>query len=109
MGTFDVVNSEIKGFVRRISVANVNGGKLFLKVHRYAQIGRGDVIHIDDRHTSRISVVSAEDPMDLIRVSPHFEATSTMRLGEQEIGVRITEVITPDDVDAYSFLETFHY
>ncbi len=109
MGTFDVTNSEIKGHYRRISVDNGKGGKLFLKVHPYAQIGKQDVIHIDDAHSSRISVVSSENPQDFIRVTPHFELTKLIRLGDRELALRVTEVTTLADLEAYDFLESFHY
>lgn len=109
MATFDVLNSEIKGHSRRITVDNGKGNRLFLKVHRFAQIGKADVIHIDDAHASRISVVSSEDPSDLIRVTPHFECTRAVRLGNLDLSLRITELVTADDVEAHSFLETFHY
>jgi hypothetical protein len=83
-------------------VDNGKGGRLFLKVHQFAQIGKGDVIDIDPAHTSRISVVSCEDPSDLIRVSPHFELKTSIRLGEQDIAVRLTEIVTTEDAEAYA-------
>jgi ABC-type lipoprotein export system ATPase subunit len=107
--TFNVLNTENKGTHRRITVDNGKGGKLFLKVHQFAQIGKGDVIDIDPTHTSRISVVAAEDSHDLIRVTPHFEVTGSIRLGDQDIAVRLTEIVTAEDSEAYAFLEGFHY
>lgn len=109
MATFDVLNSEIKGSFRRITVNNGKGAKLFLKVHRYAQIGRADIIDIDEAHSSRVSVVSCEDPKDLIRITPHFECARAIKLGDRELSLRITEIVTEEDVEALSFLETFHY
>lgn len=109
MATFDVLNSEFKGNSRRITVDNGKGAKLFLKVHPYAQIGKADVINIDDSHASRISVVSCEDPNDLIRITPHYECARTIRLGDREVSIRITEIVTAEDLEGYSFLESFHY
>lgn len=109
MSTFDVLNSEIKGHFRRITVDNGKGGKIFLKLHRFAQIGKGDIIDIDDAHSSRIAVVSSENRNDLIRVTPHFQTTHSIRLGDREVPLRITELTTAEDLEAYSFLEGFHY
>ena len=109
MARFTVLDAGGKGLSRRIAVEDSNGVRIHLKVHRFAVVGKGDEIEIDPHHASRMAVVSSEDASDLIRVTPHFEVPATLRIGEREINLRMTEITTQEDLDAYTYLESFHY
>jgi ABC-type transport system involved in cytochrome c biogenesis ATPase subunit/GNAT superfamily N-acetyltransferase len=92
-----------------VVVADAKDSRVVLSLHRYAQVGKGDVVFIDPEHPRRLSVVSSEDPNDLIRISPHFEQSFAIKAGALEFVARITELTSKEDIDSYAFLESFHY
>jgi ABC-type lipoprotein export system ATPase subunit/GNAT superfamily N-acetyltransferase len=107
--TFKVVSTDPKGFTKRVVVADAKDTRVVLSFHRYAQVGKGDVVFIDPEHPRRVSVVSSEDANDLIRITPHFEQSLTIKSGALELIGRITELTSQEDIDSYTFLESFHY
>jgi ABC-type transport system involved in cytochrome c biogenesis ATPase subunit/GNAT superfamily N-acetyltransferase len=109
MPRYSVVSTGIKGHTKRVTVADGRGNRVHLAAHRYALIGTGNTLEIDPRHTTRLSIVSSENSADLVRVAPHFETTTAIRIGEAELPLRISEITTKVDIDDHSYLEAFHY
>lgn len=107
--TFKVVSADSKGSAKRVVVTDSKESRVVLTFHRYAQIGKGDSVCIDPEHPRSISVLSSEDPNDLIKVSPHFEQSLTLKSGALELSCRITELTSDEDIESYSYLESFHY
>ena len=94
---------------RRVCVSDHRGKSIQLKLHRYAIIGKGDTILIDPRKPSVMSVMSVEDPQDCIKLTPPFRLASEFTLGTLKYPIRVTELVTKEDLAQYKFLEQFHY
>ena len=109
MSIFTVVSSDSKGLARRATLEDRNGGRVLLSFQRFAQIGKDDRVFIHPEHTSKIYVVSTENPDDKIRVTPYFEQLGALRIGSENLPIRITEIVTQEDLDSYNYLEAFHY
>jgi hypothetical protein len=96
--------------IHRVATVVSNGGKeIRLTVHKSALIGPGNTLYFDPANSARTFVVSAEDPNDLIPVTPHFERRQHVRLGDQKYEIIVKEITTQIDLDAYEYLEGFHY
>ncbi len=80
-----------------------------LRLHRFACVGPENRITIDPAHPNRIAILSTEKDSRPIQVAPHFEIFDDVQLGDESIGFRISELVRPEDVDGYKFLEQFHY
>lgn len=106
---FTVVATDAKGHQKRVAVEDMRGARTSLKLHRFAVVGKGDTLEIDPAHLGRFYVVSAEDKNDRIRLTPHFEISTSLRIGESTFPIRIAEICTPGDLESYSYLEAFHY
>lgn len=109
MPYYTVKNASISGHEKALSLIAGEGASVSLKVHRYAVVGKGDTIWIDPDHPRNICSVSRENPDEHIRISPHMEHETELRLGEQCLKIRMTEVTTREDLDSLTYLEQFHY
>lgn len=109
MQKFEVTSVSAKDQYRKVSVANRSGKTIQLRLHRYAAIGKGDTILIDPKKPSTMSVMSMEDESDGIRLTPPYQFDSEFTLGSLRYPVRITEIISKEDLEQYKFLEQFHY
>jgi hypothetical protein len=92
-----------------VTVAGTNDRTAQIKLHRYAVVGKGDELSIDPVHPHRMAVVSCENPLDYIRLTPHFSSTCELKLGSVIYPARITEITTDQNLEDYAFLEQFHY
>lgn len=109
MQTHTVVNTTPRGHKKQVSVLDANKRQLHFMVPRFACIGKQDQLAIDPEHPQSVFVVSREKASDLIRVAPQFEASTSLPLGNSRIEIRLTEVNRPEDAEALSYLEQFHY
>jgi ABC-type ATPase with predicted acetyltransferase domain len=107
--TFSVKSTSVDGSYRRLTVSSDGGRETHLKLPRFALVGPEDKIHVDPVVSSRVSVISKEDPTDLIRVTPHFERRETLQLGALSYDVWVKEITTEQDLKEYEYLEGFHY
>ena len=109
MSSYTVKTTGAKGHQKRLSVAAKGGQTIAVMVPRYAMLGKGDEVLFDPEHLRNVFAGNAEIPDDPIRISPHFEESSTVQLGGESIQSRVTEIAAPCDLDALSYLEQFHY
>lgn len=109
MPYYTVKSTSTSEHQKTLSLTAGEGASVSMKVHRYALVGKGDTIWIDPDHPRNIYSASREDPSDHIRISPHLELETDVRLGEQSLRLRVTEVTTRGDVEALGYLEQFHY
>jgi ABC-type ATPase with predicted acetyltransferase domain len=56
-----------------------------------------------------MAIQSAEDPKDLIKLTPPFSCADQLRLGSTNFNVKLTEIVSEEDYQNYQFLEQFHY
>jgi len=109
MKSYSVENTATKDDEKRVSLEDRNGKPFIVKLHRYALVGKGDQLCIDQDHPRNIYTVSKEDREDLIRVTPHFQADAELKLGSIKINLLFKEVVTKEDLAALQYLEQFHY
>ena len=106
---YEVLNTLPKGAQKQLSVSDGSGRTVYLTVSRFACVGKGDTITIDPEHPQNIFVCSSENESDAIRISPHYNAQGTATIASLTFDYRLTEVNRPEDLDALTFLEQFHY
>lgn len=109
MSRFVVNNVDSNGPCRRVQLKAEDGSNIYINVHRFAQVGKDDVLEIDPIHSSKMWVISSEDDADRIQITPHYEKTQTIKIGSTEFQIKLTEITTQADLDDYLFLESFHY
>ncbi len=109
MEVFDVVSCDTKNGLRRVGLRDARGCRAARTFHRYALVGKGDTVYIDPSFPTNAYVISSEDRNDLIRISPHYERNSELRIGSSAYPLRITEICSNDDAESYRYLEAFHY
>jgi ABC-type transport system involved in cytochrome c biogenesis ATPase subunit/GNAT superfamily N-acetyltransferase len=109
MQRFEVTCVSPKDQYRRVCVSDHSGKSIQLQLHRYAVIGKGDTILIDPKRPSTMSVMSIEDPAETIKLMPPFQLASEFTLGMRKYPVRITDIVSSEDLEQYKFLEQFHY
>jgi ABC-type lipoprotein export system ATPase subunit/GNAT superfamily N-acetyltransferase len=79
-----------------------------LLMHRFAMLGVGNRIHVEQRQQRRMWAISENDKPDL-PVLPAFEKFDTQMLAGARVQTRIGELVTTEDFQDYSSLEAFHY
>ena len=109
MPLYSVQSATPKGHKKQLILTDGGKGNLYVQVPRYACVGKGDQLVISPEHPDNIFTVSSEDSNDHIRLSPHFERSSSASIGSAKYQIRLTEVNKPDDIEALNFLEQFHY
>jgi len=106
---YRVDSATLRDHERRVTLRDEHSQPLGLRLHRFALLGKGDVIAIDPEHPRNVFTVSKENPEDLIRVSPAFSAESQIRVGAKRFTLQFSEVTSREDHDALLYLEQFHY
>jgi ABC-type transport system involved in cytochrome c biogenesis ATPase subunit/GNAT superfamily N-acetyltransferase len=71
-------------------------------------VGKGDVLRFDSANPKRIWIKDTEGFADL-PLLPAFSLTSAATVGEINYDVAIRELADASDVEAYDYLEQFHY
>lgn len=84
-----VKSTTTKDHYRVLTITNGNGKLIRIKVHRFALVGTNDKITFASGDPTRFSVVNSENPLDTIKVTPHFERRKGLRLGAHEYEVFI--------------------
>ena len=108
MPLYSVQSATPKGHKKQLILTD-GKSNLYVQVPRYACVGKGDQLVISPEHPDNIFTVSSENSEDHIRLSPHFERSSSASIGSAKYQIRLTEVNKPEDIDALNFLEQFHY
>jgi ABC-type transport system involved in cytochrome c biogenesis ATPase subunit/predicted GNAT family N-acyltransferase len=109
MQRFKVITASGSGLYKQVSISDRNGKIVRLKLHRYAVVGEGDTILINPRTPAVIGVMSTEDSNDTIKVTPAYHYATEFRLGKVRYPIRLTELVTAQDIEQYKYLEQFHY
>ncbi len=109
LATFMVKSTSSKGIVRHATIVSDAGKELPIKFHKTALVGPGDRLHFDPSNSTRVFVTATEDGADLIPVTPHFERRQRLRLGNVDYEIIVREPTTQADLEAYEYLEGFHY
>ncbi|HYH15140.1 MAG TPA: ATP-binding cassette domain-containing protein [Flavisolibacter sp.] len=91
----------------KIVTLNGNGKSIKLKLHRYSIIGQEDKILVSTQFTDKVYVKAADGSQ--LQVQPHFEYRDELKLGDLNLDLRITELITEADIENYNLLEKYHY
>ena len=68
VSTFEVKSTSPYKQYKKVNLLDYNGKTTQIKVHRFAQIGKGDKVYIDPKRTGHVSVVSSENDSDRIQV-----------------------------------------
>jgi ABC-type transport system involved in cytochrome c biogenesis ATPase subunit/GNAT superfamily N-acetyltransferase len=106
---YRVDGAEPVGSSRRIRISNSGSAAVYLKAHRFALAGKGDDVELDPSRLGRAWVSSKENTSDPIQFLPAFEAEDAISLGQDRIGIHVTEVGSEVALAAYEYLERFHY
>lgn len=107
---YRVEGADASGITRRLRISNSSdSASIHLKAHRFALAGKGDDVELDPSRLGRAWVSSKEDASDPIQFLPAFETEDVVSLGQDRIGISVTEVSTEAALAAYDYLERFHY
>lgn len=104
---YRVDGSDPQGASRRLKLNDGKSAAIVLKTHRFALVGKGDDVELEP--SGRAFISSKENIDDRIPFSPGFESTETVKLGGDELSIRIREVISDEELAAFEYLERFHY
>jgi ABC-type transport system involved in cytochrome c biogenesis ATPase subunit/GNAT superfamily N-acetyltransferase len=106
---YTVETTLIKEHRRRVSLRDDKGRNVVLNLHRFSLVGPGNKVVVDPNNPGSVSVLSREDPRDLIQVTPHFELRRQVRVGDMELSIRMSEITTQQELAALQYLQQFHY
>ena len=106
---YEISNSLPKGHRKQLALSGASGRMLHVNVQRFACVGKGDRIAIDSEHPQNMFVIAADEGAQPIRIAPYFEQSGSTKSGSIEFDFRVTEISRPEDIDALSYLEQFHY
>lgn len=106
MHEYKVKSISNKGVHKIITLDN-NSKSIKVKVHRYSIVGPNDTLLISTKKSDNVYVKTLTGGK--LTIQPHFEHHSVIKLGDLKIQTRITEIITTEDMENYSFLEKYHY
>lgn len=80
-----------------------------LRLHRFALVGKGDLLRFGDGGTSKVFVEPQEAGNPLVPVAPVFTTADRVAIGRESFAVRVRELSRSTDISALQFLEQFHY
>lgn len=106
---YRVESTDASGTVRRIKISDGKSASIYLKAHRFALVGKGDDIELDPQRPGRAWVRSKEVASDPIQFLPAFECQESIALGEDRVTISVMEVSSEASLEAYDYLERFHY
>lgn len=106
---YRVDGADPQGASRRLKLNDGRSALVLFKTHRFALVGKGDDVELDPARPRRAYVSSKEDASDRVQFSPAFEASETIKLGTDEVPIKIREVVSEEELAAYEYLERFHY
>jgi hypothetical protein len=109
MEFYTVAAANAKGHLKQLTLRGGDKKGLYYLVPRFAQIGKGDQLRVADHQSGRLFVPSAENPDDLIPITPHFEHRLQISIGGKKLAGLITEIHQPHHSEALGYLEQFHY
>jgi ABC-type nitrate/sulfonate/bicarbonate transport system ATPase subunit/GNAT superfamily N-acetyltransferase len=107
--TYIVASAIPKSTYRKVHLVDKVGRKLALNVHRFALVGPRETVAVNQSVPSKVCIVSSEDSGDFIPLSPHFVESKSLLLGAVSFPLRVEELSAEEQLQAYSFLEAFHY
>lgn len=107
--TYAVSSALPKQTHRKLLLADKAGRKLSLALHRFALVGPKDIVAVNKTDPTRVSVISSENPKDLIALAPHFSEIKTLAIGSTSYQLKIEELRSAEQIEAYAYLEAFHY
>jgi ABC-type ATPase with predicted acetyltransferase domain len=88
-------------------ILNSNGKQVRLQLHRYSVVGEEDKVLLCTEFTDQVYIKAIDG--NRITVRPHFEYRSALKLGNLNLELKITELITSADFQQYNLLEKYHY
>jgi ABC-type transport system involved in cytochrome c biogenesis ATPase subunit/GNAT superfamily N-acetyltransferase len=109
VATYPVLSATLKGNEKRVRLSDGGSSSFTINLHKHALIGPADTLYITPDAPGRISVVAQEDPNDRIVVRPTYSSDHSVRRGDRDFKFRVTELQSPQDVNALNYLEQFHY
>ena len=101
--------SDPQGSSRRLKLSGSASAIVHYTTHRFALVGKGDDVELDATHVGRAYIPSKEDADDRIPFAPAFEAQETVKLGKETISIKLREIASDTELQAYEYLERFHY
>lgn len=106
MHEYIVKSTNNKDFQKVVTLTG-NGKDVKIKLHRFSVVGSEDKLVLSTKISENIYVKSVNG--HLFQIQPHFEYQDLLKLGNLNLEVRITELITETDFENYSLLEKYHY
>lgn len=102
-----IVKSTNNKNIQKIVTVTSNGKNVKLKLHRYSVVGQDDKLLISTEVADKVYVKSVNG--NVFPIQPHFEYRDELKLGNLNLEVKITELITESDFENYNLLEKYHY
>lgn len=106
---FSVLSANPKGHYKNITVGNGHDAPITIRMHRFSVVGKGDSIRFGAAGSNKIFVVSKEEGVPDIPLTPLFSIDDTVFIGKEKFELQIKEVNSESDMRALEFLEQFHY
>ena len=106
---YSVLSANPKGHFKNITVSSGHEASVTIRVHRFAVVGKGDIIRFGAAGSDKVFVVSKEENGPDIPLTPLFSVDDTVFIGKEKFDLRIKEINSEADIRALEFLEQFHY
>lgn len=107
--TYSVLTANPKRSFKNLTVRGGDEASVTLRVHRFAIVGKGDLIRFGETGGNKVFVVSKGDNEPDIPLKPLYSTDDTLSIGKNKFALRIKEVNSETDIRAIEFLEQFHY
>ena len=105
---YEVLATSPKGHAKVVRL-RCGRNRTTLLLHRFALVGKGDLLRFADGGTSKVFVEPPDVDNSPVPVAPIFTTADRVTIGRETFAVRNRELNRSEDLDALQFLEQFHY
>lgn len=105
---YEVLATNPKGHAKAVRL-RCGRNRTTLLLHRFALVGKGDMLRFGDGGTSKVFVEPPDADNPPVPVAPVFTTADRVTIGREGFAVRVRELNHSNDLDALQFLEQFHY
>ena len=105
---YEVLATNPKGHAKAVRL-RCGRNRTTLLLHRFALVGKGDLLRFEDGGTSKVFVEPPDADNPPVPVAPVFTTADRVTIGREGFAVRVRELNHSKDLDALQFLEQFHY
>ena len=100
---YEVLATNPKGHAKVVRL-RCGRNRTTLRLHRFALVGKGDLLRFGDGGTGKVFVEPLEAGNPLVPVAPVFTTADRVAIGRESFAVRLRELSRSTDMSALQFL-----